>query len=56
MTTRAGRPRPRYSPPPSLPAYGQVDDSTIFDSAYFKVQIKKSQSGTDRPGFRRPQS
>ncbi|MFC8348571.1 hypothetical protein [Streptomyces sp. NPDC057280] len=29
------------------PAYGQVDDDTIFDSAYFKVQIKKSQSGTD---------
>ena len=29
------------------PAYGQVDDYTIFDLAYFKVQIKKSQSGTD---------
>lgn len=29
------------------PAYGLVDDDTIFDDAYFKVQIKKSQSGTD---------
>ncbi|MEV3990553.1 hypothetical protein AB0J57_16755 [Streptomyces sp. NPDC049837] len=29
------------------PAYGQVDDSTIFDGAYFKLQVKKSQSGTD---------
>lgn len=24
-----------------------VDDTSIFDDAYFKVQIKKSQSGTD---------
>ncbi|MEH0658476.1 hypothetical protein QA860_12180 [Streptomyces stelliscabiei] len=29
------------------PAYGQVDDSTIFDDAYFKLQVKRSQSGTD---------
>ncbi|MFE7272464.1 hypothetical protein [Streptomyces sp. NPDC057623] len=29
------------------PAYGQVDDPTIFDGAYFKVQAKKSVSGTD---------
>ncbi|MCP3821404.1 hypothetical protein NLX86_25900 [Streptomyces sp. A3M-1-3] len=29
------------------PAYGQVDDSTIFDGAYFKLQVKRSQSGTD---------
>ncbi|MFD5128979.1 hypothetical protein [Streptomyces olindensis] len=29
------------------PLYGQVDDSSIFDGAYFKLQIKKSQVGTD---------
>ncbi|WP_338676800.1 hypothetical protein V1460_30400 [Streptomyces sp. SCSIO 30461] len=29
------------------PAYGQVDDSTIFDGAYFTLQVKRSQSGTD---------
>jgi hypothetical protein len=29
------------------PLYGRVDDSSIFDGAYFKLQVKKSQSGTD---------
>jgi hypothetical protein len=29
------------------PVYGYVDDSSIFDGAYFKLQVKKSQAGTD---------
>ncbi|WP_331718361.1 hypothetical protein [Streptomyces sp. NBC_00624] len=29
------------------PVFGSVDDSSIFDSARFRLQIKKSQSGTD---------
>ncbi|MFH8991389.1 hypothetical protein [Streptomyces sp. NPDC017940] len=29
------------------PAYGRVDDPSIFDGAYFKLQAKKSVSGTD---------
>ncbi|MES5819529.1 hypothetical protein [Streptomyces sp. RG80] len=29
------------------PVYSSVDDTTKFEDAYFKVQIKKSQSGTD---------
>ena len=29
------------------PAYTYADDSTIFDGAYFNLQVKKSQAGTD---------
>lgn len=29
------------------PVYADVDDTSKFEDAYFKVQIKKSQSGTD---------
>jgi hypothetical protein len=29
------------------PVFGSADDSSIFDSARFRLQIKKSQSGTD---------
>ncbi|WP_405889821.1 hypothetical protein OG427_07175 [Streptomyces sp. NBC_00133] len=29
------------------PMYGQVDDSTVFDGAYFKLQTKRSQAGPD---------
>lgn len=29
------------------PTFGTIDDSHIFDSARFRLQIKKSQSGTD---------
>ncbi|MEU6373459.1 hypothetical protein [Streptomyces sp. NPDC046909] len=29
------------------PVYAQADDTSKFEDAYFKVQIKKSQSGTD---------
>lgn len=29
------------------PVYGNVDDTSIFDGAYFKLQVKKSQAGTD---------
>lgn len=29
------------------PVYSRADDSSIFDGAYFKVQVKRSVSGTD---------
>ncbi|MEU0027408.1 hypothetical protein [Streptomyces sp. NPDC006335] len=29
------------------PVYADADDTSIFDDAYFKLQIKKSQAGTD---------
>lgn len=29
------------------PVFGSVDDSSIFDGARFRLQIKKSQAGTD---------
>ncbi|PIM71271.1 hypothetical protein CTU88_14150 [Streptomyces sp. JV178] len=29
------------------PVYAYADDSTIFDGAYFTLQVKKSQAGTD---------
>ncbi|WP_052868775.1 hypothetical protein [Streptomyces niger] len=29
------------------PVYGQVDDSSLFDGAYYRLMVKKSRSGTD---------